>query len=254
MNTQSITAAIVTFVFTAIGLASQSTLQPSPELGYSTSPTVSLHEPVLVTIRVTNPSLAPLFVNWGDVYSENGNFEITVTAPDGSIKRLPPAMSVLRIAPERVAPQRTFEDSYVLDRWFDFSRVGQYQIKIKFTGAVSTSNAAVDVRRDGNLDVRVGEQDADRLRSICREWRDIVLHTSLARPRSRAAQALAYVRDPVAAPFLREIIEGDTGFSGDAWEGLVRIGGQPARNELEILLGNPNTAAKARVTLARIGG
>jgi HEAT repeat protein len=73
---------------------------------------------------------------------------------------------------------------------------------------------------------------------VCAKLEEAVLSSSDYETRANAALALSYVRDPVAAPHLGEVLKKGGVLRGVAIHGLVRVGSPEA---VEILASNLNT-------------
>lgn len=220
---------------------------------------VTLREPVVLTLRVQNPSDRPIRADLG--FDRVGALQFEVTGPTG---RRQAARPQLRDGPSRwpeqieVGAHSQYGDRMVLDEWIEFDVVGTYSLRVRFLGSVETDERVqIDVRRDHAFRVVVSPRDTDRLEELCRS-----LERRLAQPlghpdHGQAAQELVAVRDPVAIPYLERAAAREIGLPRNRpslTEALATIGTPEARQALERLSGHPTAwvAASAKAALARI--
>lgn len=216
--------------------------------------TVTLREPVVMTLRLLNESDRPIRVNLG--WDRVGVLLFEATGPSG---RRQTGRPQLREGGSRsdhvdVAPHSQYSQRVVLDEWIEFDVVGAYVLLVRFSGSVDTDGSVqTDVRRDYVFSVVVLPRDPGRLEELCRS-----LESRLAQPQGlpdhrQAAQELAAVRDPVAIPYLERAAAREVSLP-KIYETLAAIGTPEARQALERLSRHPTAwvAANAKAALGRI--
>lgn len=225
------------------------------EFSYSLPASITLHEPVVVTATIENRSPGTVTVDLGNHHVQQ--FAFMLTSPRGvTVSARPQPEEGLDAGPivSIEAGQRNAEPM-VLNRWLQFEQPGTYELRIRFLGTVRAiaTNTTLDVERMFVTNLTVLPRDAEQLKSKCESLAALVAHGRPASERIQALQQLAYVNDSVAVPYLRAAVEAG-GNPSEAIEGLVRIGGQEARDALQAMAANPDriVAAAARNGLSRI--
>lgn len=236
-----------------------SLLQARVELTFTTLDTVTQGEPVVVTYRFQNNGTEP--VGFQVSGYEHGFFRIEVQGPKGSTVLEPEDFRPTVVPLNTLPPRRTFGESLILSRWFDFETVGQYQVRFSYTGAAyegkgrKLEGVPVKLDRVQSLSIRVLPRDATALTRRADELlnRATGIETNIY-PARRAAEALALIKDPLVVPYLLKVIEAKSYLADTAIEGLVRIGGQTGRKALEGLVNHPQPEVSrwAKAALQRI--
>lgn len=191
---------------------------------------VVLHEPVFATFVVQNTQPERLEFDLGS--DSKTTFAFSITEPDGRTVHLPPFQTPDGVsASGRVALENglTYTQKMLLNEWYDFSSAGRYSIAFHTSAVLRTgSGRAVESTPIEPIFLEVQPRDEDRLQSICNDLATAALTSSLhTRKRETAAAALSYVKDPVAIPFLRQLLERGpdvVALERYAVEGLTRIG------------------------------
>ena len=188
-----------------------------------------LHEPVYATLVVQNTQPERLDFDLGA--NSKTTFAFSITQPDGRVMHIPPFLTpdgVSAIGRVRLENGLTYTQKILLNEWHDFASAGQYSIEFRTSAAFRTSSGrSVETTAIQPIILEVQQRDEKRLQSICNELVTTALTLSFdARKRTTAAVALSYVRDPVAIPFLLQLLEHGSivGADGYAVEGLTRIG------------------------------
>jgi hypothetical protein len=214
---------------------------------------VSLGEPVVMTVLLRNESDAPVDIDLGQ--SPEDRFRYELRAPDGTTRMIQPTER-LRLAPSgrgAVPPSLWVKHEVILDEHLDFGREGRYTLVVRFDGKVAPRSTAVvaSVPRERTFNITVLPRDPERLRQFCA----LNLAETLAGPprTTEAARRLIYVRDPVAIPFIRDMITtGGAYHAEEVWEAFLRIGSPEARQALEDIAGSSSPyASLAKRYLAR---
>jgi hypothetical protein len=151
-----------------------------------------------------------------------------------------------------VKPGEQYDEWLVLNQWLDLSPVGSYDLLTRFDGSVISLGRAVEVDREWRQKITIVPRDEGELRRAAARLREAAL-AGFATTERRAVTALAYMTDPVAIPYLIDVI-GARKNTGIAVGGLARIGGIDARRALEKLATSEDaeTASLARDALKRI--
>jgi hypothetical protein len=186
---------------------------------------ISLNEPVIVEARVDNTTSEPIKADFGT--NLKGAFHFKVVRPDGRKERTP--------APElkggfvgggavTLGPGDSFTVRLTLGEWFDFSELGEYVIQ----GEVDNPIEAVDgstIEEPGKFraSLRVVPRDAERLGNACSSLLSNAMSLSWQEG-ADFAEALSHVNDPVAVPYLQQLLESGHPFERYAIDGLERVG------------------------------
>jgi HEAT repeat protein len=107
--------------------------------------------------------------------------------------------------------------------------------------------------REWRQTITVTPRDVAELARVASEFRDVAMSSTSAAVRSRAVMSLAYLTDPVAIPYLRDVVIANHDI-GVAVAGILRIGGPSAAEALRALAASPDPeiAALASDALRRI--
>lgn len=216
--------------------------------------TVTLREPVILTLSVLNESARPIQANLG--FDRIGALMFEATGPGGRRQTGRPQLRDGGSRSEHVdvAPRSQYSQRVVLDEWIEFDVVGAYMLQVRFSGSIdATAGVPTDVRRDHVFNIVVLPRDPGRLEELCRS-----LESRLAQPQGladhrQAAQQLAAVRDPVAIPYLERAAAREV-LLPTLYETLAAIGTPGARQALGRLSRHPTAwvAANAKAALGRI--
>lgn len=195
---------------------------------------VTLNEPVFVDFSVHNNFLESIRLDLGN--NRKGNFEFTITEPDGSIVsgHRPKEEDFGRLGEVSLEPNQKYSQRLLVNEWYQFIEPGNYIIEIKLTKPVITmSRALVEPKSSGSLILHILPRVQKRLNQVCQNF----LHTAIESPdiegAVEAALALSYVNDPIAVPYLARGIEERKLIWQYAIPGLARIANGEA---IEILI------------------
>lgn len=178
-------------------------------------PALSLHEPVVVVLTVRNRSGESAGFDLGRNGKENLQF--TIRTARGEL------MKVARVRVEEgiafpgevaLAPAGVYSREIVLNEWYTFESPGRYLVDGQL---LAITNEA------GRMELEILPRDAARLRAVCERLAGRAINTHVYDSASEAAQALSYVNDPVAIPFLKKVLEESFHGKKHAIEGLERI-------------------------------
>jgi hypothetical protein len=216
---------------------------------------ISLHEPVIVEARVNNSTTGLIKADFGD--NLKGGFHFKVTRPDGREERTPPPPrreGMFIYGEVTLEPGESFVLRLALDQWFDFSELGDYVIEGKLGNPIETlDGSTIEEPRRFRSGLRVLPRDARRLTSACSN----LLSNAMNLPWQEAAdfaEALSRVNDPVAVPYLEQLLESGDRLERYAIAGLERVGNLEA---VRVLVNATETlgteeAPRARGALLRI--
>ena len=165
---------------------------------------ITLGEPVVARMTINNDSSEDLTVDLGD--DRVGNIMATVVAPDGTLRNRPQAsLEGIKFAGTvKVAPRATYVTSIVLSDWFTFNQIGTYRVALGIRLGEAQSKSLVSE----SFEIVVSPRDEVVLRSRCAALVKQGLDESNSAEKSiTAARELADIQDPVAVPFLVEMLE-----------------------------------------------
>jgi len=205
----------------------QSSAQEHAVISFAPSkPLINLHEPVFVALSVKNGLSEEVQIDLG--FNRKSKFDIMITDPNASRVKVP------RLGEEGfgidgkilVQPGKTYVQILLLDGWYEFAKSGTYQVEISLVNQLRIqSGAPVNAKTSGKFTLQVGPRDVYKLTKVCEELtRMAVDPAASAEKATEAAAALAYVRDPVAVPFLAELLDDGPFSKPYAIYGLGRIG------------------------------
>jgi hypothetical protein len=92
--------------------------------------------------------------------------------------------------------------------------------------------------REWRQTITVTPRDVAELARVASEFRDVAM-SSTGAVQDRAVMSLAYLTDPVAIPYLRDVVNAQHHL-GVAMAGIERIGGSAAAEALRALAANPD--------------
>jgi hypothetical protein len=253
--------AVVCFYLVAASGA-QATQDPLPQgrvsLSFSAPLEVTLNTPVVLELLVTNTSREVFTVDLGPRYVFHLLFDST--GPGGIRQTVNGARNLngeyvwhsIAVAPNQPPVSRII----VLDAFLDFPTPGAYEVTVKFTGSVQHGpNVELDLLRETTFHLTLLPRDEGVLRRLCEDLMPLVLRQKgVSQDQKEAAERLAFIRDPVAVPYLRRGVDAESSAYDLMLEALVRIGTPAAREALVELTGHGADwiAAAARRALARV--
>jgi len=158
------------------------------------SPTISLGEPVLIDFVARNRSQDTAEIDLG--HNRKANFRFTIMTPDRRVLEVPQLSSegFGRIGRIPIPVDHSYRQVLLLDEWYDVDVPGEYEIAIR----VGKSEPQV-------LRLQVLERDPEKLTAVAKALygEALSLNVEVA---DRAALALSSIDDPVALPFLQNLL------------------------------------------------
>jgi HEAT repeat protein len=215
-------------------------------------PKVTLHEPVYMNFSVSNHLAEALDIDLG--FDRKESFRFSITRPDGSIARAGPyrrgGLGVTGSV--TVGPGQTYTQAILLNEFFDFGQLGDYVIVAEITTPFrTTSGRAVRGIPPANVTLHLAGRDPKRLVEVSDRLTKEAIQPG-SQSAMEAAFALAYVRDPVAIPYLNRVLGEATDSAAKYWavKGLARIKSPDAINALESHLKTADPLLKYYINLA----
>jgi hypothetical protein len=227
--------------------------QPTPAIQFHLPDRLTLREPVVFDFAVINDLAEPISVDMG--WNRIGHFAFDVRKPDGLVvsARPEPRGGVSRLSRVTVDARQRYEHWLVLNEWLTFDQIGTYQLTIRFSGTLTNSAGRRISVNPMSHSFEVFDRDEQALRNRCAALVREAIHSDGLPEEQRAATALSFVEDPVAIPYLAELVNNDRSLQ-TALDGLLRIGGPLARKIVEQVAAdvNPAKAILGKAALARI--
>ena len=236
---------------------------------------VTLNEPVFLVLSVENHLSEPVSVDLGMNY--DSGFRAKLTRPDGKVvdRSRPAARGSEIVVPgvEFVPPLNTFAKRLLLNKWFVFDAPGRYALDVELTIPILVNpslNADQYVTREldvartkpilvngvaapsptaGHVEFTVRERNPTHLTALCEELQRRAAVLGLGR--RDAKEALSYVNDPVAVPYLKAMLGGNAD-QDLVIDGLARVGDAAAVEALISQTDHPDLPTRTRVIGALI--
>jgi hypothetical protein len=214
---------------TALSLVSSVTMGKDQATGkvavsYEISSPLTLHEPVLVEMRVENGLRQEIRFDLG--HNERTKFLILVTQSDGKVIHVPRMSEEGAGISGKVSlkPGEAYSHRLILDEWYEFSQPGHYKVEISLVDPIQTEQGGkVDASTKSILSLEIEPRNPGVLIQRCAELADRVEQASSYAEAIEPALALSYVRDEAAVPYLARIIESHKLVDVIAIPGLGRI-------------------------------
>ena len=167
------------------------------------SPSLTLHEPVVVSMSIHNGLAKEVGVDLG--YDREGALKFSIVQPDGSTYTAPQILrrqGISRLPQLSLQPGETYSQQLVVNKWYSFNKPGNYRILIKLATAIrKDSGVPAKAEFSQELSLQVGARDEQRLEKVCENLAAAAMQTN-AETALDAAHSLSYVEDIVAVPYL----------------------------------------------------
>ena len=193
------------------------------------NPMPILHEPVVVDFTIENGLSESLSFDLG--HDRTGNFEFTITRPDGSVVR-PPRLNpegLGRLGKMTLAPGQSYIQRLLLNRWLEFAQPGEYRIDAALAGNFTRGTGGpVQTERAATINLRILPANPQVLEKISEQLAATATAGNAATAID-ASVALSHVQDPVAVPQLvMALQDGIRQVQRNAASGLAGIANRPA--------------------------
>ena len=215
---------------------------------------VTLHEPVIFNVMFANNSSEPVIVDLGANLKET--FAFTIGKPNGmkvkTPQKVPEGSALLGRVP--LHSGETYSEKLLLNEWFDFDAAGKYEISVRLAKPHITPKG-IDVADIYNAPefqttLYIEPRDPTRLNEVCANLESQITNASSVAEAQEPAEALSYVTDPIAIPYLQAVINSGQMVQASAIVGLERIGGEEAIQALRTASQSKNRDAAFLATRA----
>ncbi len=205
------------------------------------------NEPVYIRLSIRNGLKEGIGLE--PALGRDSYIDLSVTEPGGSTVVASPVShgGLLHIPAMLIPPNSSKTVSSLLNELYQFRKPGEYKLKIRLTGSIRTQSGRLVVSPFHELGLSVAPRDPERLEEICQKLAKAAAGYSDYEKLREAAVALSYIEDPVAIPYLGQVLGYHNFVSRLALPGLVRIGSQEALRVLTSNLDTPDTELKMQI-------
>jgi hypothetical protein len=176
---------------------------PSAHMDYRAPKSITLGEPAVMTVRLTNTTGYRLMADFG--VDDQTKFVLRQTKPDGTTVKVEPSIPPPnRMRTSRLILRGASHTAFVvLDEWLSFSETGVYRVDVEFQGAVAIDGGnQANVKRTAQLTMVVKPRDPTRLEKRAAECLKQLSSLAPGLESRAAATALTLMKDPIAVPYL----------------------------------------------------
>ncbi len=207
----------------------------------------SLHEPVVLTLKVSNGLPHAIVLDLGQ-NRENG-FAFRLLRPDGTTVDSPSFTrnGISAIGTIVLRSGESLSQELLLNDRFQFNIPGKYQV-VGHLAQEITDEKGNTVGSDPGFqkDLEIVPKDESSLRKVCQDLSDRLERSNSYDDAALIARELAIIDDPVAVPFLDKALRADRLIEPFIISALVRIGNEEAAQALiGALSGKTGAAAEA---------
>ena len=199
------------------GVSAQETVVTKFKLN---SPTITLHEPVVMNFTILNVLRNSIQFDLGN--NRKGNFQFAVTTPQGEKIPLPRIIEdgLTRVGKVSLDAGQTYTQMLLLNEWYPFSMQGKYEIEVRLVSETKTSSGTeIKSSPQQTLDLKVLPRNQDKLQATCESLAKAAIENPVFVQANDAALALSFVNDPIAIPYLKMVL-----FEGKMVRNLAAIG------------------------------
>jgi PBS lyase HEAT-like repeat len=211
----------------------------------------SLFEPLYAVLSVQNNLDEEIGFDLG--LNGKAVFEFSITMPDGrslrtgTLEQRPGGE--FGLSGKVALPQgRAYTQRLLLNEWYDFPTPGEYTVRLNANLAFWTPGGRqMQAAEPSAITVLVGQKDENRLRELCSDLtRRALASVPPHEAETEAALALSHIGDPIAIPFLRQVLENGWIIDRYAAEGLGRLGSRGNIEAIDTLV-----ASRAQADIER---
>lgn len=211
---------------------------------------LTVGEPVFLKFSVENRLTEDVVVDDRVNFNGYGGFRVRIERPDGRTEDAPkPSANEVVLGRARsVAPSESFSTLLLVNKWVDFDVEGRYVLELEMTQPlVTVSGVKLPYPTDGYVIIDVGPRDPARLEEICAGLWSKLTNDPFAVGSLELKETLAYIKDPIAVPYLARIPVTDKGLEGWVIRALKRIADGPAVDALIAHVNSPSEDARVLV-------
>jgi hypothetical protein len=199
---------------------------------------LTLHEPVVVFFEVNNRLSEPIDITVGSLSRQF--FELTLRTPSGQVLHKDSfggAADTVTVGTGKVTVEAggEYSEPLVVNRWFPFTTEGSYVLNAELTSNVETANGTFQAEPQ-SIEFQIGQRNPAKLKDFCRRLAEAAEAASSVAAAKLPVLTLSYVNDPIAVPFLVQILSAHVLAYQDAVLGLERIGNNEAVEALLSML------------------
>jgi hypothetical protein len=153
-----------------------------------------------------------------------------------------------------VAPGEDYQQPLLMNQWFPFRTVGTYFLTSQLTTDIEVSGDGSQPPKSQTIRLAVNARDPQRLTIVCADLARQVEQAPNAEAAQEPALMLSYVEDPIAVPYLAQVLSSHKLTDHLVIPGLERIGSDDAIKALLSALDDKfgETADLARQALTRM--
>jgi len=216
---------IVVVAFAALILSPQDPVEVAFQFA---AQSVTACEPV--TLRMSFHNSLAEGVRFVPATLRDDYLDLSVTQPDQSAVTPPPSMhgGLLHVGAIDVPPGKTVMREILVNEFYPFRNPGQYKVRVRLNAPIRTDSGGSIESVWHDLTLHVAPRDPKRLETICRDLAKAAAGYGNYEELREAATTLSYIDDPVAVPYLGQVLGYDNFVSEIAVAGLVRIGSPEA--------------------------
>jgi hypothetical protein len=198
---------------------------------------ISLHEPVVLIFSAHNGLPEPVTLNLGS--GQTQFFQFSLRDPDGrpseNVRNPGENVSIVTFGSGKatIAPGADYRQRILVNQWFKFGTVGTYILTSRLTTPAETSNGSSVALPEGTAWLEVKPRDAVELKKTCAVITNQVLDTLSVEEWQFPVRMLASIDDPVAVPYLGQVLATNKGTENIVIPALERIGDDQS---VEVLL------------------
>jgi hypothetical protein len=204
-------------------------------------------EPIFLDLTVFNRGAEPVVVDLG--LNKKANLELTIWEPAGGVTTRRLSSEGIGASGEVSVPSgEERAQRLLLNEWYEFRQIGTYRIQMTLLDDPFVTSGAADADRPSTeFSVVIGPRDPAQLERVCQELADRAIGGATLEESMDAANALSYIRDPLAVESLVRVLQEGSLVEHYAVDGLGRIGSPEAIAALEAAQGHPDEEVRAAV-------
>lgn len=230
MTNASIILPLLLFVG-ALGVSSQNSLheQSQVQIKYELKESkLTLGEPVIMVFSAKNISASDVNIDLG--IDKTQFFEFSVKTPSGQIFLGGPSLKegLHTLGTITIASGDTYKQELLLNQWLEFKSPGRYVLEAKLNPKGSAEQGNTPSSQSGVLHLQIEPRDATRLTKVCAKLTAEVESSRSVEEALPPTLALSYVQDPIAVPYLAQLLSDHALTYHLAIAGLERIGDESA--------------------------